>query len=363
MKLGLTLAQKNTPMPSSDIVDVDVLKNNDYDHDNNKSNYNSNSMRFKERGSIWYIGSMLFVFGNIVNFVSFSFAAQSLLAAIGSAQFVSNVFFSKIILGETITRRTVYATCAILMGNVLVVYSFSHGSASDTDMLLSTDEVIKKFDRGYLCFLGGLIVIFCSCRYMFVRIKRKVDAGEYVQYANRILPTAYAAYSAVLGSQSVLLAKCLSILLRVAMDDAGESESSTEHHDGHDDEKAQGNNIILIDEVYVSQFILLGWLITISFWLRQMNRALAQFDGVFIIPVLQVFWTFFSIVSGGVFFKEFLTFSTSQSVGFSVGIIIVFYGVVLLSSANAVTTKSKVSPTIESTEIISAKTNVLIHPV
>ena len=78
-----------------------------------------------------------------------------------------------------------------------------------------------------------------------------------------------------------------------------------------------------------------------------MNRALAQFDGVFIIPVLQVFWTFFSIISGGVFFKEFLSFSTSQSTGFIIGIIIVFYGVALLSAANANNmppSKSKVIP-------------------
>jgi len=40
--------------------------------------------------------------------VSFGFAAQSLLAALGSAQFISNVFFGKVILGEVSkgARRT-----------------------------------------------------------------------------------------------------------------------------------------------------------------------------------------------------------------------------------------------------------------
>jgi hypothetical protein len=35
-----------------------------------------------------------------------------------------------------------------------------------------------------------------------------------------------------------------------------------------------------------------------------MNTALSMFDGLFIIPVLQVFWTFFSILSGGIYFEE-----------------------------------------------------------
>lgn len=49
---------------------------------------------------IWYVGTFFFVSGSLLNFVSFSFAAQSLLAALGSAQFISNVFFGRFILGE-----------------------------------------------------------------------------------------------------------------------------------------------------------------------------------------------------------------------------------------------------------------------
>ena len=45
---------------------------------------------------IWYVGTFFFVAGSLLNFVSFSFAAQSLLAALGSAQFISNVIFGKV---------------------------------------------------------------------------------------------------------------------------------------------------------------------------------------------------------------------------------------------------------------------------
>jgi len=77
--------------------------------------------------------------------------------------------------------------------------------------------------------------------------------------------------------------------------------------------------------------VLVFWLSATSFWLTRMNQGLALFDGLFIIPVLQVFWTFFSIVSGGIYFQEFHSFAPGQMVGFSCGVLVVFFGVYLLA--------------------------------
>ena len=62
------------------------------------------------------------------------------------------------------------------------------------------------------------------------------------------------------------------------------------------------------------------------------------------VQTLQVFWTFFSIISGGVFFKEFLYFDTMQVFGFVFGIIIVFVGVIMLSSTSS--SKTQVRPSV-----------------
>ena len=45
----------------------------------------------------WAIGTALFVTGTIAVFVSYSFAPQSLLAPLGAVQFISNVFFTRIV--------------------------------------------------------------------------------------------------------------------------------------------------------------------------------------------------------------------------------------------------------------------------
>jgi hypothetical protein len=51
---------------------------------------------------------------------------QSLLAALGAVQFVSNGVFARYCLGEAVTTRTVKSTAGIVVGIVLVVVSASH---------------------------------------------------------------------------------------------------------------------------------------------------------------------------------------------------------------------------------------------
>ena len=47
---------------------------------------------------LWCSGASSLAFGSVLNFVSMGFAPQSLLASLGSVQFVSNVVFGKLIL-------------------------------------------------------------------------------------------------------------------------------------------------------------------------------------------------------------------------------------------------------------------------
>jgi len=53
----------------------------------------------------WRVGMLIFALGNCLNFISFGYAAQSLLAALGSVQFISNVAFAYFVLEEKVTGR------------------------------------------------------------------------------------------------------------------------------------------------------------------------------------------------------------------------------------------------------------------
>lgn len=60
---------------------------------------------------LWWLGTLVFVIGNLMNFVSMSFAPLSLLAALGSVQFLSNLFFSVIILKTKVCGEMLQTVC------------------------------------------------------------------------------------------------------------------------------------------------------------------------------------------------------------------------------------------------------------
>ncbi|KMS93813.1 hypothetical protein BVRB_027700, partial [Beta vulgaris subsp. vulgaris] len=126
--------------------------------------------------------------------------------------------------------------------------------------------------------------------------------------SENLLPVLYALVSGIIGTQSVMLAKSASILLKTSIVDSNQMADPT---------------------IYV---VLLMWLVTMSFWLYRMNKALQQFDGLLIIPLLQVCWIVFSVVGGGIYFREFDGLPATHTVGFTFGILMIVLGVYLLSS-------------------------------
>ena len=86
-----------------------------------------------------------------------------------------------------------------------------------------------------------------------------------------------------------------------------------------------------IFQSWFTYFTIIYWIANVVVWLSRLNRALSIFNPLFIIPMLQCSFIFFAILSGGIFFKEFNSFSSKQWVGFWFGIIVMFSGLVLLT--------------------------------
>jgi len=61
-----------------------------------------------------------------------------------------------------------------------------------------------------------------------------------------------------------------------------------------------------------------------------MQLALALFSGAVIIPLLQVFWTSLSILTGGLYFQEFNHFDWTRGLVFFFGLCVLFVGVYFL---------------------------------
>lgn len=266
--------------------------------------------------NIWKIGMSIFVIGSLINFASFAFAAQSLLAALGTVQFISNVFFAKFILKEVLTLRIIIATAVIIVGLTLAIIFSNHST-----QLYTTHDLLNLYTQDYIIFMTFVIILllFFHATYMVYTVHEEI--GTPLPGNHLIRPVSYALVSATVGTQSVLQSKCLAELVKATFE--GENQ---------------------FNKPFV--YIIVGvFALGLSFWLYRMNAALKKFDGLLIIPLLQVFWTTSAIVQGGVYFQEFIKFTRVQTVGFLLGVIIVFIGVYFLTPQPRSTDEEELLPT------------------
>lgn len=98
-----------------------------------------------------------------------------------------------------------------------------------------------------------------------------------VLFYRYVLPITYATFSALFGTFSVVLAKVLSELVTIWI---------------------TGVDIFFGRDAWFTWATLLGWLAFVGVWLFRMNEALSLYDPLFIIPLLQVNFILFAIVSG-----------------------------------------------------------------
>ncbi|KAM7275865.1 hypothetical protein ACFE04_017731 [Oxalis oulophora] len=254
----------------------------------------------------WRYGILFFFFGNCLNFISFGYAAQSLLAALGSVQFVSNIAFAYFVLNKMVTIKVLIATAFIVLGNLFLVAFGNHQSP-----VFTPEQLAEKF--GHIAFL-----VYCMILVFIVAIHHSVyRRGEFLAtispgqeikpHWKMLLPFSYAVVSGAVGSCSVLFAKSLSNLLRLAMSNGYQLNS------------------------WFTYSMLLLFLSTAGFWLARLNEGLALFDAILIVPMFQIAWTLFSICTGFVYFQEYQVFDALRTTMFILGMMSVFIGITLLA--------------------------------
>ncbi|XP_020581323.1 probable magnesium transporter NIPA8 [Phalaenopsis equestris] len=253
----------------------------------------------------WRVGILFFVLGNSLNFFSFAYAAQSLLAALGSIQFVSNIAFSYFVLSKTVTIKVLTATFFIVFGNIFLVSFGNHQSP-----VYTPEQLAEKYSNlVFLLYCLMLIVVVIINHYMYRKGAAclSVYGNDFNPYWRMILPFSYAIVSGAIGSCSVLFAKSLSNMLRLTM--------SSNYH---------------FHSLFTYSLLLL-FFSTAGFWLARLNEGLSLFDAILIVPMFQIAWTFFSICTGFIYFQEYQVFDALRITMFLMGMSFVFIGITLLA--------------------------------
>lgn len=252
----------------------------------------------------WVIGTIIFVTGSLLNFASYAFAAQSMLASLESVQFVTNLLFGKFMLGAHVTQTMMAGTFLTVAGTVMAV-QFSSKETLDLD----TEDIKKLYGNpAYQIYLVIMALMLVALHLAYRKLEEKNKIERTIKKSDVIMPCIYSVWSALVGTQSVVQAKVLAELLAV-------------HSNGKEN----------IFKSWFTYTTIVLWIMTVLVWLKRLNDALEIFNPLFIIPLLQVSFIFFAIVSGGIFFREFNQFDANQWVGFWFGIIVMFGGLVLLT--------------------------------
>ncbi|KAE8694092.1 putative magnesium transporter NIPA8 [Hibiscus syriacus] len=253
----------------------------------------------------WRIGILIFIIGNCLNFISFGYAAQSLLAALGSVQFVSNIAFAYFVLNKMVTVRVLAATAFIILGNFFLVAFGNHLSP-----VYTPGQLAEKYSNiTFLIYCLILIIVVAFHHYIYRRGEMFLafPGQELRPYWNMLLPFSYAIVSGAVGSCSVLFAKSLSNLLRLTMSNGYQLHS------------------------WFTYSMTLLFLSTAGFWMARLNEGLSLFDAILIVPMFQIAWTFFSICTGFIYFQEYQVFDGLRTTMFILGMISVFIGISLLA--------------------------------
>uniref|UniRef100_A0A0E0G7D8 Probable magnesium transporter n=1 Tax=Oryza nivara TaxID=4536 RepID=A0A0E0G7D8_ORYNI len=163
----------------------------------------------------WRIGILFFAAGNCLNFMSFAYAAQSLLAALGSIQFVSNIAFAYFVLNKTISVKVMVATTFIVFGNIFLVSFGNHQSP-----VYTPEQLVAKYSNlVFVLYCMSLVFVVAFNQYLYRSGETIIsDSAKHTgSHWRTLLPFSYAIVSGAIGSCSVLFAKSLSNMLRLTM--------------------------------------------------------------------------------------------------------------------------------------------------
>ncbi|CAG8545789.1 4315_t:CDS:2 [Acaulospora morrowiae] len=133
-----------------------------------------------------------------------------------------------------------------------------------------------------------------------------------------LLPIAYAVLASSMATLTTLFAKSLINLLT----------QTFVHQDN------QFNNLL-------SWIILLVTSVTAVGQVYWLNIGLKKYDALIQVPIFFCNWSLYDIIGGGIYYDEFKNFTTIKYLEFALGVMMIFFGVVLLSKRLAKLTKEE----------------------
>lgn len=260
------------------------------------------------RSKLWWTGLALMGLGESGNFLSYGLAPASLVAPLGAVSLLSNVIIAPAMLHETIHAFDLIGIFLAITGAVAVVSSAGPSGSEPLDPQRLWVALSRTTFVVYTCtmlVLATALMVLCSTSVG----KRSV--------------LAHVGTCAVFGAFTVLATKGISSFLVLDMD---ESPAWMLH------EPLFYGLVAVLASTAVAQ-------------LAYLNRALQSFDSRKVVPTQFVLFTVSTIVGSSILYHDFARVHWSQIIGFTIGVLTTFLGVIVLTCSPSTETGEGEVPT------------------
>ena len=183
-----------------------------------------------------------------------------------------------------------------------------------TRRLIPLDTLERFWDApAWLIYLSCILLLAGVAELVYRHYRQAAANGASLPAADAIQPLAFALASALVGTQAVVQAKCAAEAVKLI---------------------AVGCVVQVLESWYLYVTIVLlascG-----ALWLYRLNLALASYDPLFIIPLLQSQYILCATLSGGIYFQEFAGMDTKAACLFVLGIVTLLCGLSLIMPEKA----------------------------
>eukprot|EP00892_Ulva_mutabilis_P005146 jgi/Ulvmu1/3002/UM015_0042.1 len=254
----------------------------------------------------WQTGAALYMSGNILQFLSYAFAAQSLLLALSSVQFAAHLLCAWLMERAVVPLRSMAGAAIIILSNLLLVVFSSKSSA-----LLTANELVELYKAPpYVTYqvIAALLCLACGITYCLLRngSLAKVQAWQ-----PAVAPAMLALGASLPGTQTLILTKAVSMMFVVTV--------------GRQNQMGHWYFWVAAVTPFASA----------AGWTAAMQHGLATYPSAVIVPLLQVAYTAVGVLCGVLFFQEYRQMPPLAVSMFVIGFLGMFGGICLSVSPDA----------------------------
>lgn len=265
------------------------------------------------------LGIVLYILGKVSSFSAYIFCNQSVLAGLSAFGLVFNSIFAPIINKEVFTWNDGGAITLVLIGTLVMIRNIdrTHTTYTICELISMLGQRQNILWLLFICL--SIFLLFFTIKFVEINSPWGLvnDRFEFLRSSSIFLAEnglvlkycmvfAYVFLSSFIASFTTLSIKILGQIADRYFNEQGPVISFT--------------TLFFTCTLVLCTFLQIYWL----------NRALKHYDTLIVLPIFHMSWTVLSILTAGIYFQDFESYSKQQLRGFVLGMCVIFCGSIFL---------------------------------